>query len=348
MADNTILWITEDRRVKDENCPNTKIVQIAASKIFCADDDIIAFSATINPLDWTTSDDAGYIPYGLNTYGSNPITAMGLYRSNLVAFNIEGFQMWQVDQDPANMALLDAVPVGCPYYKSLSPVSNDLVFLTEAGIRNMGIAGASTSLQAGTFGKQVDPLVLEAIAGGEVPNALFYPGAGQYWLFFGDTAYVLTMNGASAKDQSWSRYIFPSAVDDWTIMGEDLYLRSGDKVWKVDKRVLVDDYGGDDVEFTGEVWWPYLDFGMLGVSKELIGFDTVATGEYAVVFGYDQSDDTAVTDSYTITDGDTVPGDLVPMPLTAPSIQMRITFSGNQAWQWSATTLYLQDQRPTS
>ena len=169
VADNTISWVADTRRVTDPNCPNTKTVAITASKIFAGDADIIPFSATINPLDWTTPNDAGYIPFGLNTYGSQDVSALGLYRSNLVAFNSKGFQMWQVDEDPANFAILDAVPVGCPYYRSLQPVMNDLVFETEVGVRSMGIAGASSNLAAGQFGKNIDPLVKTKIKAGEEP-----------------------------------------------------------------------------------------------------------------------------------------------------------------------------------
>jgi len=346
VVDNTILWIAESLRVQDENCPNSKQVAILASKIFAVDGDIIPFSATVNPLDWTTTGDAGYIPFGLNTYGSQSLTALGIYRSNLVAFNSEAFQMWQVDEDPNNFAILDAIPVGCRFPKSLSPVSNDLVFLTDEGIRSMGIAGASTNLQAGFFGKQIDPLVLEAIKGGEVPDALFFPGAGQYWLFFGEEAFVLTMNGGKA-DMSWSRYVFPSAIDDWTIQSGALYLRSGDKVWLVDDDTLVDDFGGSNVAFTGQVWWPYLDFGALGVTKMMIGFDTVADGTYTVSVGYNQKDVSQFTAPYTIV-GDTLPGDVIPLPVSAPSLQFRLEFSGNQAWEWSASSFWLQDFRRTS
>jgi hypothetical protein len=347
VADNTIAWLAVTRRVEDENCPNTKQVAIASSKIFAADKDIVPFSATINPLDWTTTDDAGFIPFGLNSYGSQDITALGLYRSNLVVFNSKAFQMWQVDEDPSNFALLDAVPVGCPFFKSMQAVSNDLVFLTEAGVRSMGIAGASTNLQAGSFGKQIDPLVLAAIAAGQVPDSLYFPGQGQYWLFFGAEAFVLTMNGGKS-DMSWSRYVFPSAIDDWTIMDQDLILRSGDKIWRVDDATLIDDSGDANVVFPGEVWWQYLDFGALGQTKQMIGFDTVADGEYSVVFGYNQRDAAQATTPYTITNGDTIVGDIIPMPIAAPSFQMRLTFTGNTAWEWSASALYLQDWRRTA
>ncbi|KKL93425.1 hypothetical protein LCGC14_1874810, partial [marine sediment metagenome] len=349
VADNTISWRAATRRVEDPNCPNTAAVAITASKIFAGDKDIIPFSATVNPLDWTTRDDAGYIPFGLNTYGSEPVSALGIYRSNLVAFNSKAFQMWQVDEDPANFAILDAVPVGSPYYKSSSPVSNDLVFLTAEGIRSMGIAGASTNLQAGFFGKQIDPLVKAAIAGmGDVDGiiSLFFPGAGQYWLIFGTEAFVLTINGGKA-DMSWSRYVFPSAITDWTINDTDLYLRSGDKIWHFDDSVTIDDSGGANVTFEGNIWWPYLDFGALGVTKNMIGFDIVADGTFTVSIGYNQKDDTQFTTPYSIV-GDTLTGDIIPMPVSAPSFQLRLVFAGNEAWEWSATALHLQDFRSTS
>lgn len=186
VIDNGITWICVTPQVTDPGCPQSRHVVIASSKVYAADKDTIRYSATVNPLDWSSSNDAGFLPFGLQTYGANPIEAMGLYRSNLVAFNAEGFQMWQVDEDPANSSLLDALPIGSTQHKALSPVSNDLFFLSAQGVRSMGIAAASVNLQAGDVGMPVDPLiqkaVAEAIADGFTPLATYYPGAGQYWL----------------------------------------------------------------------------------------------------------------------------------------------------------------------
>lgn len=237
VVDNTIVWHAISRRIEDEKCPHSKIVAIAASKIFAGDDDIVAYSSTVNPLDWSSPNDAGYLPFGLQTYGGDPVAALGLYRSNLVASSSTGYQMWQVDPNPANMAFLDGQPVPFEFHLSLVPVANDLVGLTSLGIRSIGIAGASTNLQAGYFGKGVDPLVKPLIAAAKLagynPLGLMWPAAGQYWLFFGATAMVLTVNGSSEKDMSWSRYVFPAVIDDWTILDTRLFLRAGAKVWEV-------------------------------------------------------------------------------------------------------------------
>ncbi|GEM_PF-2333431 len=188
VRDGTANWRAVSRRVEDPKCPNTKIVAIAASKVFCGDKDIVRYSATVNPLDWSSPEDAGYLATGLQNHGSNPVEAMALYRGNLAVFNAEGFQLWQVDEDPANMALLDALPLGSTHHHALAPVSNDLFMIAGPGVRTLGIAASSTNFQAGDVGMPIDELVEPEVAAAEargvMPMGLYNPGAGQYWLMF--------------------------------------------------------------------------------------------------------------------------------------------------------------------
>ena len=190
VSDNTIAWEAVVRNVDDAKCPNTKVVAILADKVYCGDDDIVAFSATTNPLDWSTVDDAGFLPTGLQQFGANPMAVLQPYRGNLACFNSQGLQMWQVDQDPARMALLDAFPVGSTYYQAASPVSNDLLFLTRLGVRTVGIAAGSTNLAAGDVGEPIDVLVQYYIRRVEAQTcrafSTYFPSQGQYWLCFTD------------------------------------------------------------------------------------------------------------------------------------------------------------------
>ena len=350
VPDGNMSWTAAFRYITDTNCPHdSQVVAIAQSKVYAADNDIIRFCATTNPLDWTSQFDAGYLPFGLQTYGSEPCAALGLYRSNLVAFNSLGYQMWQIDPDPANMALLDAQPVGCTYPKSGSPVQNDYVYLTALGIRSLGISGASGNVQAGQFGKNLDPLVIASIAGitdTTPPRGLFYPGTGQYWLCFGSTVYVQTNNG-SGNANSWGVYTFPSEIDYWTVDNGILYLRSGDLVWEVSPDALYDDMQSDthqssDIPFTGEVTWPYLDFGSPGVDKDFEGLNIVCDGTGHVSIGYDQAD-LSVAITPIAFDGDTLPGiGMIPIPMNAPTFQVRLTWDAGQAWEWEQTVAYVQ------
>jgi hypothetical protein len=347
--DNTISWTATTGLV--EEAPQSTIVVLGAKKVFAADGDIVRYSATVNPLDWTTVDDAGYLPTGLNTYGANPAAAMGLYRGNLMVFNSGGFQMWQIDEDPELMSLLDACPVGSTYHHALQAVKNDLVFLTQLGYRNVSIAGGSTNLQAGDFGQPIDALVqAQLLAGTYEANSFYYPAQGQYWGIFGPQAFVCTFDD---DGRSWSRYEFPEAITDATLLDDALYLRtSGHKVWIVSTEAINDDMtdvgASTGTPFDGVAWWPSLDLGNMGQNKQLDSFDLVVKGQVMVEFGYDQRDPTVLTTGYDL-DGDTLPGTSIPFPLSAPSFAPKLTFAGGQAdgWEWLATNLYIQDSQST-
>jgi hypothetical protein len=239
-------WVAVDRHIADSKCPNTIAVAIGASHVFAGDNDITDYSAAVDPTDWTSSNNAGYLPTGLNSYGDNPVAMLALYRGNLMAFNAGGYQMWQIDPDPQNMAFLDAQPIGSIWSRSGQSVANNLLFLTEVGVRDLGTLGATANMAIGNTGQPVDPLVQAQLVTGtftstsQYPLSLYYPGRGQYWLIFGSMALVLTINGNSQK--SWSRYFFPQAITDWTLNAGVLYLRTaGNLVWALNAATLGDD-----------------------------------------------------------------------------------------------------------
>ncbi len=189
VQDGTINWRAVSRRVEDERCPNSKVVAIVASKVFAADRDIVKFSATANPLDWSTADDAGFLPTGLQQANANDMAVLAQYRANLVALNASSFQNWQVDPDPASMAILDQMDgIGSVWPRAAVPVANDLFYLGQLGVRTVGIANAAENLAAGDVGAPVDALIQAAMKFPWTTEksviATYYPGAGQYWLAF--------------------------------------------------------------------------------------------------------------------------------------------------------------------
>lgn len=189
VSDGTISWECVSRRIEDPKCPNTKVVAIMASKVFAADGDIVRFSATANPRDWSTANDAGYLPTGLQQANANDMAVLAPYRSNLAAFNASSFQNWQVDPDPAAMAQVDQMEgVGSTWTRAAQPVGNELFYLAARGVRTVGIAAGAQNLAAGDVGMPIDPLVQDAarvaIANGSKALATYYPSAGQYWLTF--------------------------------------------------------------------------------------------------------------------------------------------------------------------
>jgi len=350
VRDNTINWEAISRRIEDAKCPQSKVVAIMASKIFAADGDIVRFSATVNPLDWSTAQDAGYLPTGLQQANANDMAVLAPYRSNLTAFNASSFQNWQVDPDPAAMSLLDQMEgIGSTWQHAAQPVGNELYYLSQLGVRSVSIAAGTDSLSAGDVGMPIDALVRPAVkqdASLLGPRAIYFPSAGQYWLACrsadgaSSQTFVYSLSGSKGK---WSRYTFPWAVDAFAQLGNDLYIRHGDEVSAVSEDVATDDAGDQSVPFAGMAQWHWLDCGASGTTKMLESVDYVGTGQApSLSVGYDQRNLDAFTDPYAI-DADTLSGGPIPIPVAAPTLSLRLDFAGGAPWTVNAVILHVDD-----
>jgi hypothetical protein len=101
---------------------------------------------------------------------------------------------------------------------------------------------------------------------------------------------------------------------------------------------------GEDID--GLVQWPHLDLGNMGTDKNLVGLDLIADAPegVSVSIGYNQRDLTQRTTPYEI-DANTLDGGLVPIPVTAPSFDLKLTFEPGQSWEFFAANLYVNDLR---
>ncbi|MGH9483998.1 MAG: hypothetical protein ACRD1F_02985, partial [Terriglobales bacterium] len=109
------------------------------------------------------------------------------------------------------------------------------------------------------------------------------------------------------------------------------------------------------VLFNGTIQWPYLDAGALGRNKQLVGLDIVGDGDLTLQIGFDQADKTSFSDNpdfaastsvtapYELAVADTVPGQPIPIPITASSYSPILIFGPDQAWTLEAVNLYLND-----
>jgi hypothetical protein len=154
--------------------------------------------------------------------------------------------------------------------------------------------------------------------------------------------FVYTMN-RGVNQGAWSRYIFPWNIEHFSHLQNTLYMRHGDFV----SYAIHDGLYDDGVPFDGVIQWPWLDFGAPGVNKMLIGFDIIGEGTSSIEIGYDQTSPGFFTTSYPVP-VDTYPGEIVGFPLMAPSMSIKLTYDGGQAWQWNALNLYLADMREGS
>lgn len=154
------------------------------------------------------------------------------------------------------------------------------------------------------------------------------------------TVFVYAMNRAGAAG-AWSRYLFPFSVDAFAQLGNSLYVRHGDEVSIVSESAETDEVAGVPINFDGRVQWNWLDVGSAGESTELEGFDMEGSGDPSISFGYDQRDTTAFTTPWSF-DPDTILGGIVPYPLMAPTLSVRMDFAGGSAWSLKRVILYTQ------
>ena len=157
-----------------------------------------------------------------------------------------------------------------------------------------------------------------------------------------DTVFIYTMN-RGVQGGAWSRYVFPFTIEHFAHLENTLYMRHEEDVSYVIEGATDDDGSG----FEAIIQWPWLDFEQPGVTKQLLGFDIVGIGTSSIEIGYDQTNLGSFTTKYAIP-VDTYPGQIIPLPVMAPSMAVRLTYDADQDWQWNSFTLYLQDMRPTS
>lgn len=330
--------------ISDSNCPHTKAVVKAASKIFAvsADGQTVRYSATGKCTDWTTAEDAGFLPTGLNARGDRETNALALYRTYLVALSRDGAQVWTVNADPSAMSLSDRVDnVGTAYPRTVVGVSGETYFLSDYGFRSIAQQVYLDSLTDVDVGSPIDSLVrqtLRTMPAGTVPRAFYFYGTGQYVCCFGNHLYVYSQSKTS-KIAAWSEYFLSVEVEAVAQLGQTLYLRSGDTVYKLDDEATTDD--GEQFEVL--ITLPYLNFKRPGSMKHIYGLDAVVDGSCEISVGWDPRDPSAYTPEVKVS-GNTRPGGMIPVECSGTDISIRVRNFDDKPFQLNALTLYYEDE----
>ena len=232
-------------KIADTNCPNTKGVVKMENKIWAINGDSVKFCATGNPRDWTTSSDAGFLAVGLKQKGSDNALALGQYKErNLVVFFADGSQLWAVDPDPANHSFTQSLPgVHTRYHRSIALLFQDMYMLTDFGFRSISESVLTGSQAEIDIGSPIDSVIQRVLPQTPAvnPKATFNPALGQYVCAIGKSIFVFTIS-KTAKITAWSDHLLPFEIDDWTILDSEIYLRSGDKVYRMTENTYLDSF----------------------------------------------------------------------------------------------------------
>lgn len=332
LSNSTITQIT------DSQCPHTAAVLKAASKMFAVSPDgqTVRFSKTGDPTDWSATEDAGFLPTGLNSRGAREAKALGVYQNNMVVLSRDGAQVWTVDADPTAMSLSDRVEnVGSSFPLSLATVSGDLYFLSDYGFRSITTMQLISKLSDVDIGSPIDDLARIAIRNRDAePKAVYFYGTGKYMCSIDDQVFVYSVS-RTAKIAAWSRYELPVSVDAWAELEGELYLRSGDDVYKLDEDGHTDD--GQNYEVLIQI--PWMNFKSPGVLKHMYGIDIAMDGECLISVGMDARNPDCFTDEVRVI-GNTYGGGLIPLECCGTEFSFRFRNTTNQPFQLNALTVY--------
>lgn len=322
--------------IYDANCPHTDAVVKKASKIFAVGAEVVRFTATNAPRDWTTASNAGFLGVGVQQSGSVNPTALGEYGANLVTFFSDSAQVWEVDPDPANMKFVQRVDVGCPYPYGAANMAGDVFFASYDGVRSITTQATTGSLIDVDVGSPIDSVLKPSLTPAAAVRSFYFRGGGQFWTMIGSTAYVYSFSRTS-KISAWSRYNFPFAITDVTEQDGDLYFRAGNTVYRFDEAQYDD--AGMPVEVVVE--FPFLDFQAPGSLKQVLGMDAVMVGTAGIAHRFDARTPALITPEVELS-GDSRPGELTPVEVCSVGVAPVITHSASEAFELHALTYHFE------
>lgn len=327
----------EGTLVTDENCPHEGAFTKKANKIFCIKNDVVRFSATSDARDWTTEEDAGFLPVSVQQTGASSPCALGEYQSNLVVFFSDSAQIWFIDPDPKNHRLVDTVPIGTGYQFGHANMSGDIFFLSPSGFRSIAVQSYSNNLMDNDIGSPIDALILYEMRQKINPFTVYYRGGGQLFCFVGDKAYVYSFS-RSAKVSAWSIWQFHFTLDYITEFNSNLHVRSGNNVYVFDAEMYTDN--GLPIKVTAEL--PYLDCKSPGILKQFTGVDVAASGSLDLSFKFNPLRPEMETQPLHLRD-DSRPLPRIPVEVMATNLAIKIQNTADEPFELAAVTLYYEN-----
>lgn len=352
---NQVVWTCRSNAVTDANCPNTRQVKKLSQKLYAADSPNVAFCKTSDPRDWTTANDAGFIPSGLTAPGDDTVKALGDFASDLAVFYADSLQIWDVDADPANNALKNSSGnTGAIHADTAQALAGDLIFLSQQGFRSASLIALTDNLQENDVGSAIDALRSE-IADADDPLSIYYPKLGQLWCMNvsgGETKVYVYAFSRAVKLSAWQTFTFDIEIDAAAVLNNQLYVRSGNDVYRVDDTNYADEHTSSPTPPLIEVQMFYQDAKTPGVLKMFTGFDGLMTGSAEIAFKWQEKleDGTVaeLTTEFIQVTGDLRPGTLEPMELSAVAVAPQIRHQANEEFKLSQLALYYYDLGPVS
>lgn len=249
-----------------------------------------------NWTDGTASTGAGFINVSTDSEGAQELIAAAVYQGLAAVFARENIVLYQLSTDSADFAYSDTIAnTGTVAAGSVVPYGNtDVFYLDDTGIRSIRSRDGTNAAYTSDVGSAIDPYVTDLIASvtesaAAAAEAIVDPVDGRYMLAVGETIVALSYFPDS-KISAWSYLAQGYSIDDLVRSNRDIYLRSGDTIYR---------YGGADGatypdagEFETVAETAFMDARDPAARKLLQGFDMACEGEWLVEVLIDPNDTT--------------------------------------------------------
>ena len=174
------LSTTQYRRVSEHptysgTVPQGNVVLAAYGRLWVAatagNKQIVYFSDISAGTVWNTGTAGSLDVSQVWTMGTDEITALGAHGGFLVIFGLRQTLIYQQPQDPNTMSLLEGVNgVGCIARDSVKNISNDMLFLSDSGVRSFARLVQEKSMPMRDISKNVRDDLLALIPGENMAN----------------------------------------------------------------------------------------------------------------------------------------------------------------------------------
>jgi len=263
----------------------------AKAKMYSVAGSALHFSKIDDPTDlFDTVGGAGFVNLSNSAEGSEVLTAIANYQTNLAIFSERTVQIWFIDVDAAaNQQLQVLNNTGAIAPRSIVEWGDaDVFYLSESGIRSLRSRDAYNAAFTSDVGNAIDELITAELRTNRLAaqNAIgiLEPRDGRYMLAIGEKIYVFSYFSAS-KVSAWSTYEPGFAVEAWGIVGRKLYCRADNQLYL---------FGGDDGatydNSTVTVQLPYLDASSPATKKSFYGLDIACEGQWTIETCTDPND----------------------------------------------------------
>ena len=196
---------------------------------------------------WTPDTPAnapGFLDVGQFSAGNGIPTGLGSMGGRLAVLYRGAVLVYQVEEDQERIFRQATVQgPGTRHPRSVVEIGNDLMVLSEAGVRSLSTSLRTENAGEDAIGGRIDPLALTlASPVNTVPRAHYSRRLGAYLIAFGQDVLCMTFLPGRGPI-GWSQWRLPIPVDAWAEAGGQTYLRSGNHLYQLDDATVNDATG---------------------------------------------------------------------------------------------------------